>query len=64
MSSRPKTSNDKAWERLFQKYDIEEEVDKSGCFEIFSSKSTCVSPFEERDVGELHVRFRKGHREI
>ena len=38
MSASKKTANDKAWEILFERHQILEEVDKNGCFEIESAQ--------------------------
>lgn len=38
MSKSKKTANDKAWEILFERHKILEEVDKNGCFEIASDE--------------------------
>lgn len=34
----PKTLNDEAWEQLFEKYDILNQIDMKGCFQISSSQ--------------------------
>lgn len=44
MSSKPKTRNDKAWELLFQKYNIVNAVDKNGYMNI---KSEQINEFRE-----------------
>ena len=44
MSSKPKTSNDKAWEKLFHKYAIETQIEKNGYFEI---SSVMINEFRE-----------------
>ena len=45
--------NDQAWERLFEKYRILEEVDRSGRFMISASQ---IKEFREpRQIGRAHV---------
>ena len=44
MGSKPKTKNDIAWEKLFSKYNITDEVEKHGYYEIDSKK---INEFRE-----------------
>ncbi|MCT4688092.1 type II restriction enzyme [Vallitalea sp.] len=53
MSSKPKTKNDKAWELLFQKYNIVNSVDKNGYVNI---KSEQINEFRE---ARLMTKFDK-----
>ena len=44
MSNKPKTKNDIAWEKLFDKYDIKEKIDREGFYKI---SSTQINEFRE-----------------
>ena len=44
MTSTQKTKNDKAWEKIFEKYNIKSEIEKNGYFTI---TSTQINEFRE-----------------
>lgn len=44
MSNKPKTKNDIAWEKLFDKYNIKEKIDKDGYYKISSAQ---INEFRE-----------------
>jgi hypothetical protein len=45
MNNSAKSLNDSAWEHLFLKYDILNQIDVNGCFEISASQ---IKEFRER----------------
>lgn len=63
--SKPKTLNDKAWEKLFDKYNILEGIEKDGIMEITSKEinefreARLMTKFDHRS--NLPILFEKTH---